>query len=351
MKTRKKPLFYKIYFSVLGVFAVLLVLSAVFLHRWLYEYNEGIPETVSARFFESAFRTPDAERLLALSDTKVSEFENEDSARAALAALFADRDSLSYTSVSAANDSAERMYIVKSGDFKVASFTLAPNGKGDYEPRSVKLFLPRGNRVRCTVLANSTLYVNGVAVTEAYITERSEHEAAAYLPDGVKAPEWVTYEVNGLFNAPVLSVTDRNGAHPALVGENADCREQVLYDTPDAAIVETLTAAAKQYAKCMQNDASKASVLKYFERGTDLYASIRSAENTFVWEHSGFAFEDEKTSEFFRYDEHTVSLRISFTHVLKKAGRADYRDRVDITFFAHDTAENGGYLIFAMHNN
>ena len=50
-----------------------------------------------------------------------------------------------------------------------------------------------------------------------------------------------------------------------------------------------------------------------------------------------------------RYDENTVSMRISFEHILKKYGYEDYKDITDITYFARNV--DGKYLIFARHNN
>jgi hypothetical protein len=73
------------------------------------------------------------------------------------------------------------------------------------------------------------------------------------------------------------------------------------------------------------------------------------AENTFVWDHNGYSFENEKVSEFMRYNENTVSCRISFTHLLHKHGREDYKDVTDITYFAEKI--DGEYYIFARYNN
>ena len=347
-KKKQLPLFYKIYFSALGVFALLVVIGSLLLNAWLGKYNEGIPETVSARFFEATFRTPDVDGILALSGVEPCEFESGEDLKAYVQSAFSG-DELSYTSISAGSDEHVKKYIVKSGDFKIADFTLTKNQNKVWQPDSVTLHLPAAACADYRILDSSTLYLNGIEVSDAYIIDRSPHESADYLPEDVPAPEWVTYRVEGLTKQPSAKVVDRNGRSPVLPEEDGVLTEDILYDDPEKEIVDTLVAAAKQYAKCMQNDASKGSVLTYFEKGTDLYNSIRTAENTFVWDHSGYAFEDESVSEFFRYDENTVSVRISFTHILKKAGRADYRDKTDITYFAHDV--NGKYLIFARHNN
>ncbi|MGN1120965.1 MAG: hypothetical protein ACI4RV_01280 [Eubacteriales bacterium] len=346
---KRLPLFYKIYFSALAAFAVLLIVGACSLNAWLANYNKSIPETVSARFFTENFENFNAENILALSGAKPSEFETEDDLRRYVQNMLTGAE-LSYTAISAGSEENVKKYIVKSGEFKVADFTLEKNADGIWAPASLTLHLPAAANADYRILDSSTLYLNGMKVSDAYMTERVPLENAACLPEDVPAPEWVTYSVRGLTKAPEALVTDRNGNHPTLTAaENGCFYEEILYDEPEKELVDRLTAAAKQYAKCMQNDASKASVLTYFEKGTDLYNSIRTAENMFVWDHSGYAFEDESIGEFFRYDENTVSVRIAFTHILKKAGSADYRDRTDITYFAHNV--DGKYLIFAMHNN
>ena len=86
-----------------------------------------------------------------------------------------------------------------------------------------------------------------------------------------------------------------------------------------------------------------------FVDGTKIEANAN--KYSFVWKHSGYEFTDESVSEFFRYDPNTVSVRIAFTHILHRAGSADYKDKTDITYFAHKTRDDGDYLIFARYNN
>ena len=81
------------------------------------------------------------------------------------------------------------------------------------------------------------------------------------------------------------------------------------------------------------------------------YTTGRNQKGVTAWKHSGYEFTDESVSEFFRYDQNTVSVRIAFTHILHRAGSADYKDKTDITYFAHKTSDDGDYLIFARYNN
>jgi len=254
---------------------------------------------------------------------------------------------LTYTGISS-EDTAKK-YIVKSGDYKLATFTLDSDENGDYYPATLSLHLPKSVQKQYRILDSSTLYINGIKVSEKYISSTEKHVYADYLPEGVPCPSWVTYTVSGLTKEPTATVTDRNSNSPALLLQNGVYSAQIIYDEDEQEITSRILTAAKQYSACMQNDVSKSSVFPYFEKGTDIYESIRTVENSFVWEHSGYGFENEKVSEFMRYDENTVSARITLVHILKKAGRADYRDNIDITFFARNI--DGVYRIFAIHNN
>ena len=345
---KKMPLFYKVYFSLLIAFAIILAISCFALHLFIKDYNEGIHETVSHRFFEENFVNLNTEKLIELAGISAIEFESEEDLKTYITGSLS-QNALTYTSVSNTSDDIAKKYIVKSGDYKIATFTLKPDQNNDYFVDTVSLHLPSSLDKHFKILDSSKLYINGIEVSENYITDRTPHENAEYLPEGVPSPMWITYSVTGLTKEPRYTVTDRNGATPELVEVNGIITEQILPDADEPEITARLLEAAKQYAKCMQNDASKASVFKYFKKDTDLYNSIRTAENMFVWDHSGYSFKDVSISEFFRYDENTVSCRISFIHLLHKYGREDYKDFTDITYFAEKI--NGEYMIFARHNN
>lgn len=344
---KKFSLFYRIYFLFLVVFVVLLVIFSFFLAGYINQYNQGIAETVSQRFFEDIFVELDVDKIIEMSSIEPCEFETKRDIERFISEQLSGE--LTYTNISANTDDDTKKYIVKSGNYKLATFTLMPDENDDYSPISLELHLPRSYQKTYKVLSGSELKINGVTVTEKYITERIPHENARYLPEGVTKPEWITYTVNGLTKEPEAIVTDRNGNLPELIEIDGVLCEQIIYDENSSEITERLLTAAKQYAKCMQNDAKKSAVLAYYKKDTELYQSIRTVENMFVWDHDGYDFKNETVSEFMRYDENTVSLRISFTHILMMNGKPDYRDITDITFFAENI--DGEYMIFAQYNN
>lgn len=346
-KFKQLPLFYKIYFISLIVFLIALTIFSFTLTAIIRDYNKGIPETVSKKFFEETFLNTDTDKIINLAGITNSEFEKETDLKSYLENAFSGE--LSFTSISSASSDNTKNYIVKSGDYKIASFTLTPNEKNDYAPLDITLHLPKSFESEYHILKGGKLFINDIEVDEKYIIKTYPHKNSAFLPDGVASPEWVSYKVTGLTKKPSVYVIDRNGNKTDMTENGGIYTENIIYDKQEENIVSRVLAGAKQYAICMQNDASKSSVYPYFEQGTDLYKSIQSAENMFVWNHSGYALENVSVTEFMRYDENTVSMRISFTHVLKKYGKEDYKDITDITYFARDIG--GKYYIFARYNN
>lgn len=348
MDIKKMPLFYKLYCSVLIIFLVLLLVFSVVFYGYIKQYNEGIHETVSENFFNDVFVKKDIEKIIELSGIEKSEFETNDDLKSFIEEPLS--KNLSYTYISSAdNNEKNRQYIVKSDEYKIATFLLRPDDKGDYRQTRLSLHLPKSFEKTYNILDSSELYINGIKADSKYIQSTYNHKASEYLPEGVKAPVWTSYRITGLTKEPVVTVVDRNKNKPVLVEQNGIFFEQIIQDNTEEELIERLVTAAKEYAKCMQYDAPKNKVLPYFEKGTDLYESIRTVENMFVWDHSGYAFEDESVSEFMRYDDNTVSVRISFTHILKKNGKEDYRDKTDITYFARNV--DGKYLIYNRYNN
>lgn len=342
---KKLSLFTIIYLSCVAFSIVAIFIFLLWLKGWVSNYNERIPETISQKFFNETFINTNTDKIIEMSGITHSEFETTDDLKKYLSDNF--KNDISYTSVATGDDNVKK-YIIKSGEYKIAEFKLENDGKS-WNTSSLDLFLPSSDKKVFKILSSDTLYINGKAVSKDYITSTEAHKFSAYLPEWVEAPEWVIYTVDGLVGEPEFTVKDRNGESPELVDDNGILTEQIVYDKDEPAVMERILAGAKQYAICMQNDASKYSVFTYFEKYTDLYDRIMSVENMFVWDHNGYDFEDVEVSEFFRYDNDTVSLRVRFVHILKMNGREDYRNPTDITYFAR--LIDGEYMIFAAYNN
>lgn len=343
---KRMPLFYKIYFASIALFFVLLVVFLIWLNGAVHNYNQSIPETISERFFDSTFKNLNPEKIIQMSDTKPSEFETEGMLKSYIETVFS--GDISYTSVSNGK-SHQKKYIVKSGEHKIAEYFLEKDAENKWAASKIGLFLPEERSKIVKILSSGKLLVNGKEVSEKYVTSTTDGKWQQYLPNDTQAPYWVTYTLPRLYQQPEIKVIDRNNNLPRLVEEKGIITEEIIYDQQEQEIVSRIKDGALQYAICMQNDAKKNTVYPYFKKGTELYKRIQSVETAFVWEHNGYDFEDVEISEYFRYDPSTISLRISYTHVLKMNGKQDYRNFADITYFAQ--LVDGKYMIFSCYNN
>ncbi len=339
-KTMSK--FYKIYFSLLIVFAFLLICFLSFIHLWIKDYNSGLAETVSQYYFNDLFLEKDCERIIKESGFVSNQFESKSHVTKYLTENL-DGD-LSYIS-SLSNDDGSKKYDVKSGEKQFASFTLTADENGKYSVSSLEI-LPLSESVTVKISESSSLYINDIKVPEQYITERKPHENQHLLDGYAEAPEYVTYTVSGFTLTPEISIVDRNQKEPNIVLADGVYVEETIYDDIENEICDYLLEAAKTYAKCMQNEVGKKATLSYFLEDSEIYNMIAGVETSFAWDHNGSTFEDISVCEFMRYDESTVSVRISFNHRLMLNGKADHIEPLDKTYFAKKI--NDKYLIFAM---
>lgn len=188
---------------------------------------------------------------------------------------------------------------------------------------------------------------------ERYITETGiETDSCSHMPEGVTGITYTLYEASGLLRAPSIQVRTPDGSDAPLTQDEetgvwtADVvYSQQLADQYAAQMIQV----AQNYAAFVMRDAYFASFSNYFDKTTDLYQTIREVPTGFVWAHNGYDFEDVSAGEFYAYNDDTFSCRIRFIHILHRAGREDYTEQFDVTFYLHRV--DGQFLIYDMVNN
>ncbi|MBE6538274.1 MAG: hypothetical protein E7671_02270 [Ruminococcaceae bacterium] len=363
MLTKKKmPRFYLVLIICWAVALTLLGTALLIVRSYLADFESTQPKYVAEEVFEKYFSGADFEAVLAFSAENGSAFESNETLAAYLMELISGKE-LSYHSISSGMDLDSSKYIVKYseevGDVKIASFTLEKTGEkskkgfAKYALSDIELFYPAEKTVKIKVLQGSVPYVNGVALDDSHIKEENvAHDSCKHMPEGVNGIYYTVYELQGLVKEPEVAVTDTNGS-PLTVffNEKESCYETaLLYDeTLMAEQSERVIAAAKNYAAYMQNDLALNKLNPYFEKGTELYNSIRSTLQWAVIDHDSYHFEDIEASEFYRYDDNTFSCRVKLTHVLKRSRLEDYRDSMDVTFYLRKVGND--YLVYDRVNN
>lgn len=354
--------FWKIYSAVFGSLCALVLLAILFCNWVLADYESARPSYVAQEVFESYFLNDDAGPLLEKSGFALTEFETS--------ADFMERwnsmqtEELTLVRVSADNGGDVMRYNVRSGEKTLAAFELCKTEQMThfqnplYELSEIELGLTANKGVAVEVPFGSLVTLNGVAVSEKYITDAEiETASCKHMPQGVRGLYYTRYEINGLMFDAELKVQNSAGQELAVeqsAEEEGLLRATLLFDDELKAQMERyVIEAAQTFAASMQNDRPRTAALSYIDRTSDLYQQTATI-SLWVSEHSGYHFEKVKAEEFYRYDENTFSCRISFVHVLtggttKFDKNGENREFVDITWYFKKVGDK--YLIYDRENN
>ncbi len=359
---KKLPKFYFVLIICWGVALGLLAVALLVFRGYLADYESVQPKYVAEEVFEKYFITGDYLSIIKHSSLNKNKYETDEMLADYISSLTAGKE-LSYYSVSSGMDTDSAKYAVKytegEKDIKFASFTLAVSdeksekGFSKYALDSFELFYSADISVNIKAIKGSVPYINGVPLDSSYIVEDDvSHETNAHMPDGVEGIKFTMYSIDGLTTEPEVKVFNADGTRIELGLVESDklyytklVYDEALKEEQSEFVIE----AAKNFAAYMQNDTTLAKLNPYFEKGTELYKSIRSTLQWAVIDHDSYDFENVEASDFYRYDENTFSCRVRLTHVLKRKRLEDYRDTMDATFYLRMV--DGKYLIYDRTNN
>lgn len=360
---KKMPKFYLV-LIICWVVALAALTAVLFVVRdYLADYESVQPKYVADEVFEKYFVSGDYLSLIKHSSLNESKFESDEMLAEYISSI-TDGKELSYHNISSGMDTDVSKYIVKytegEKDIKVASFTLSVSdeksekGFKKYELLDFELFYRSDISVRIKAIKGAVPYINGVMLDSSYIIEDNvPHETNAHMPDGVEGIKFTIYEVDSLISAPNVKVCDAEGNELEIELAKSDdlyYYTKLVYDEVlEAEYSDFVIEAAKSFASYMQNDTTLQKLNPYFEKGTELYKSIRSTLQWAVIDHDSYDFEDVEASNFYRYDENTFSCRVKLTQVLKRKRLEDFRDTMDATFYLRMV--DGKYLIYDRTNN
>lgn len=336
MKIKSK--FYKIYFSVIAAFIVLLAAFLVFLGGWLGNYEKAQPETIINSIIEDYMMTGNFYGIKNIAQLSISPYETEDNVNNIMAEAISNK-ALSASSSASRIEGSDVAYTVKADDNKVLTVYFKKTADSSsllakYEIISADFEDEFYKSVTITMPEGCELKVNGRVLDKEDInTTKLPEIPDKYKSDDLKSSCYAT--LNNLLsdnpsvdafkdNSP-LNVT-KNATHYS-VAENIDAD---LQDKLSNFAVE----ASKTYSAYMQEDSSLGAVKKYFATDTDFYTNIRTSLVTFALDHEGFDFEDVKVHSVQKYSENLYSCRVSLTQVLKR-GSSKYRDYYDKNVFIY----------------
>ena len=204
----------------LGIFAVTFLIWALFLGgitKDLAKYEEYRPVYAAEEVYREYFSDASAEDLFQYADLDLSEYDTEAAALEYLDSLIEGKE-LSYREKGTQGDAV--FYEVLSSGMAFVEFSLVTDegskeifGAHGYKLGEIKVYIEPTFKAVIIAPKNAAVRVNGKLLGEKYRSgEYRELADAVYFPDSdPDARLMAEYSVEGLFAAPEVIVTDREG--------------------------------------------------------------------------------------------------------------------------------------------
>ncbi len=338
-----KSLFYKIYFSVIAVFLVLLIVGLFVLNSVLSVFEAaqptGLMETIVTEYLQKGDLSGAVEEY----NIPLSDYESKADVNNAFKSIVGNKK-LSVSSSGKKLEGYTEVYNIKADDESILTFYLKKAKKGGkYGIKGYEVGLAEVDDDICKkyeiyVPSNIKLVINGVEVKK---KDRIDNDLPKILTDKIGDNEVIklqTVKIENLISdkfevkayaadGSEVAVTEKDGVYTVAQG----IEESELNTLKNHALN-----ASQGYAKFMQEDASLGSISHFFDTSTEFYKYVRKTE-LWVWTHTGYRFEDVTFGEAHKYNENLYSCRVTFTHILTW-GNNVYKDYFDKYVYIEKTA-------------
>ncbi len=320
----KKPLFYKIYFSVIAVFLIALTVALFALGSWLKSYEKAQPVNIIDGIVESGLKEADADYLINSCKLKVSPYEKESVLRDFLKQS-TENKALTSALCRTLPEGCDTGFVVKSDDTPFLNIYL----KKDASSSSL---LPTYNimwsefagdtykRVTVTAPHDAELFLNGKEVESSL---REDLAVSDFVKDYLKnenAVKQQTAVIDNLLSDDVTVEAKLSGKEATVTQSGNSYYVHSVIDGEVKKNVQTVALEGTMaFAKYLQTDASLAEVGAYFDKSSTFYKSITSTYVDHILEHT-YTFTDIRNEDVFKYSDNIYSCYVEFTHVLKRNG-------------------------------
>ncbi len=211
----------------------------------------------------------------------------------------------------------EKLYRIYAGNTPLGSVRLVPV-TGQSRNWKVISQVEYADPVTVVAPAFVKLSANGVVQTPSEAVSPVAHEDFAALETVISVPLKVTYTLDGYLYEPQISATVPDGTVcPPMEQEDGTVEFSVAVSENDRETFEGLmTDFSKLYARFISKDASFASLKPKMLQGTTFYSSVRTFDNGWYVDHTGYEFRNLTVSDLIRADENTFAGTIRFDHVV-----------------------------------
>lgn len=340
---RIKSLFYKIYFSVLAIAAILLAVGLIALNGWLKNYENAQPETIVNNIIENYLKSGNIYALKSDCNLDISKYETAENVNATIKAAINGKN-ITAASSALRPEGCDLSYAIKADDKKIINvFLKKQSGSSSinttYEILSLSLADEFYKSAKIIMPEGTTVLVGGIPLASEDIkTAALPDIPEKYNPGNLSAPKYA--EIKNLISDNI-SVSALFGDAPLVVNKSGNeySVAQNINESTQSAIKTFAADASKAYSAYMQNDGSLSEIRKYISTDTEFYENLRTSLVIFSLDHQGYRFEDVETHEIFKYSDNLYSCRVTLTQVLLRNG-AEYKDYFDKYVYIHINNNN-----------
>ena len=247
---------------------------------------------------------------------KVTEFENDSYVKKYVEDLVKGKE-LTYKQTEDYSENAPEYYICTT-EYIIAKLKLAEDetqkpkyGFKAWKIGSVEFYTAADNEFKITIPETYTLSLNGKEVPAGYKTQEGiELEENKYLKPHAELPKQCVYEVKGLYEEPVIKVTDAEGNAAKAIKDKDTGAYKVVFGS-DFAEKEAVEKFAIQFttdfANFISQDAGKNALDKYFPKNSQTLKDIkRNSSRDWYTKHGKVDVKNEQIKEFICYTKDIV---------------------------------------------
>lgn len=341
-------IFYTVYFLFIFLFFVGTYFGLQWLHGWLSDYEAAQPTVKVQQVFDQVFGDPDWGALYDATGIEDTIYEGKEEFVSYMENKIGD-SKLTYVETSAGL-SGDKKYIVKLDEKKIATFTMTGEQESitdipDWKLGTIELFYDRTESFLINTADGYTTYVNGVELDESFtiqIATTKADSAENFLPTGVTSAKTYVQQISELMAVPTVTVKDSAGKEVE-VSYDADNRTFTAATngiTMNDEIKELALNTIKVYAEYGINEASAATLGKYFDSKGDAYKGITKTDRNWTKGNNGYSFENDSVTGYASYSDSLFSVYASTDMTIKlKDGGVQEKD-IHATLLFQKQGEN-----------
>ena len=209
-------------------------------------------------------------------------------------------------------------YYICTDKYIIAKLTLAEDetqqpkyGFKAWKIGKIEFYTAADNALKITIPDTYKLTLNGIEVPSSYkIQEGIESEENKYLNPYASLPNQSVYEIKGLYEEPVIKVTDPEGNEAKTVKDKTTGEYKAVYGAELADKEEVEKFAIKftsDFANFISQDASNNALDKYFPKNSKTLKDIkRNSSREWYTKHGKVDIKNEQVKEFICYSKDIV---------------------------------------------